>query len=419
MQKEKLDKLRKWSKDEQSFKKIRSLVEDLIEERDQEAENLRLLESAIRSDYDSILITELSLEKPGPRIVYVNDGFCEMTGYSKEEVIGKTPRILQGPKTDRDVLDELKRKLKNGQSFFGQTVNYRKDGSEFINQWDIHPLKDREGNITHWVSYQHDISKRKRAEEHVVDQKMEFDDLREEAKLTVVDADVQGNIVMANKAFRELIGYTKDELKQIKIWDLFPDKFKNSLKERFGEGDEEANFEGKEFEGIIVHNSGVPIQIKGETRIMDLKDQKLIRAEIENISLRKRIMSTLEKRNYDFDRLVGKASEFSYRLQFDGETFKLSTISEEFPQITGLSYDVVLGEENFDKFIHEDDLEKVRSHFLNIKDGNSSTCEYRICCKDNSYIHVLDYGQPEWNDEDCVCAAQCAVSVDEAYAKPK
>lgn len=417
MHTDKLNKLKKWSKDEQAFEKIKQFVEDLIEERDEKEKNLELLESAIRSDYDSIIITELNLEKPGPRIVYVNDGFCEMTGYSKEEVIGKTPRILQGPKTDREVLDKLKKRLREGQSFFGQAVNYRKDGSEFVNQWDIHPLTDSDGNITHWVSYQHDITKRKRAEEHVVDQKIDFDDLREESQRTVVDVDVQGNIVMANKAFRELIGYSKDELKQVKVWDLFPDKYMSSLKGRFDEQDEDAYFDGEEFKGLIMHKDGVPVQIKGSTEILDLKDQKLIRAEIENISLQKRIMNTLKKRNEDFSQMVGKASEFTYSFQHDGDDIILTAVSEEFPQITSLSSEAVLGKDTLQKFIHDDDLEKVKTHLRKVLDGQSSTCEYRLLSGDGSYISVLDYGKPEWDDDkESVKGGQCAVSVDEAYA---
>jgi len=416
MQTDDLNKLKKWSKDEKSFEKIKQFVEDLIEERDETEQNLELLESAIRSDYDSILITELKLEKPGPRIVYVNDGFCKMTGYSKEEVIGKTPRILQGPKTDREVLDKLKERLWEGQSFFGQAVNYRKDGSEFINQWDIHPLTDSEGNITHWVSYQHDITKRKRAEEQLVNQKVEFDSLREESRRTVVDVDVQGNIVMANKAFRELIGYTKDELKQIKVWDLFPDKYMDSLKGRFDEQDEDTYFDGEDFKGIIMHKDGIPVQIKGSTEILDLKDQKLIRAEIENISLQKRIMDTLKKRNDDFTRVVGKASEFTYSFQYDGDELILSAVSEEFPEITSLSSEAVLGKDTLRKFVHEDDLEKVKTHLHKILGGKNSTCEYRLLSQQGEYITVLDYGRPEWGDDkEKVQAGQCAVSVDEAY----
>lgn len=415
MRLEDLSKLKKWSKDDKSFEKLKSFVEDLLEERDRKAENLRLLESAIRDDYDGILITELELEKPGPRIVYANDGFCEMTGYSKEELIGQTPRILQGPKTDSEVLDELKNCLKEGKSFFGQTVNYRKDGSEFVNQWDIHPLTDKEGNITHWVSYQHDITERKRAEEQLMDQKVEFDGLREESKRTVVDVDLEGNIVMANKSFRELIGYSKDELKRVKVWDLFADRYKDSLKNRFLDIDSESSFEGEEFKGIIKHKSDVPIQVKGRARVMDLKDQKLIRAEIHNISLQKRIMDTLEKRKVDFERIVGKASEFSYSVRFDGDDFIITAVSEEFPEITGLSAESVIGKDSWSKFVHQDDLEKVKAHFQEILEGRNSTCEYRLRTEDNSFITVLDYGKPEELESEQVKGCRCAVSVDKAY----
>lgn len=415
---ENLEMLRKWSKDEQSFKKIKEIVETLVKERDRQAENLQLLESAIRDDYDSILITELELEKPGPRIVYVNDGFCEMTGYSKEEVIGKTPRILQGPKTDRDVLDKLKQRLSEGQSFFGQAVNYRKDGSEFVNQWDIHPLKDEEGNITHWVSYQHDITKRKRAEKQLVDQKVEFDGLREKSRCTIVDVDLQGNIVMANKSFRELIGYTKDELKQLKIWDLFPERYMDSLKKRFKEKDEDRYFGGQEFKGIIRHKSGIPIQARGTTRIMDLKDQKLIRAEIENISFKKRVMDTLKKRNKDYSKLVKRASEFSYQVVFKDNTPIFKGLSDEFAKITGAPAEEITGQEEIGQFIHEDDLDKYYSHLEKIGEGKKSTCKYRLRDSQGNYIEVLDYGEPVWDEgNNAVDSIRCSVSVDHAYSK--
>lgn len=414
------DALKKWCKDDKSFKKVKAIIEDLEEEKEQKAESLDLLESAIRTDYDSILITELTLDKPGPRIVYVNDGFCKMTGYSKEEVIGKTPRILQGPKTDRTVLDKLKRRLKEGQSFFGQAINYRKDGSEFVNQWDIHPLADKDGNITHWVSYQHDITERKRAEKQLVDQKIEFDGLREASRRTVVDVDLQGNIVMANKAFRQLIGYGKDELKQIKIWDLFPDKYMRSIKGRFDMQDEDAYFNREEFKGIIEHKQGFPIQARGKTTILDLKDQKLIRAEIENISLKKRIMDTLKKRNKDFGKLVQRVSEFSYKVTFKNQDPVFESVSEEFSEVTGLSPQVVVGTGEAGRFIHNDDIEKFKKHLRKVTGGKDSTCEYRLKDKDDNYVEVLDYAQPEWDDENMTVISVCgAVSVDKAYEKSK
>jgi PAS domain S-box-containing protein len=185
-------------------------IEQLRQRAETAERNLRLLEAAIRQDYDSILITELGLDAPGPLIVYVNDGFTRITGYSREEVIGKSPRILQGPKTDRAVLDKLKDALQKGHSFFGQTVNYRKDGSEFVNQWDIHPLENEAGEITHWVSYQHDITTKKKSEQSFLDVTLDSSDLYENSKKSYVDLDADGIVVQANKLFRDMVGYPKE-----------------------------------------------------------------------------------------------------------------------------------------------------------------------------------------------------------------
>lgn len=408
-----LDTLKKFSKDKQSLEDLKKIVEGLIKERDQKTEQLSLLESAISNDYDGILITELNLDEPGPKIVYANEGFCKITGYSKSEVIGKTPRILQGPKTDRDVLDMLKKRLSEGKSFFGKTINYRKDGSEFVNQWDIHPLTDEAGHITHWVSYQHDISKRKRAEKQLMNTKIEFDNLRKESKRTVVDVDLEGDIVMANKAFRGLTGFRKDELKSIKVWDLFPQKYMKSLKGRFEENDQASFFGGQEFKGIIKHKSGVPIQVKGVTKIFDLKNKKLIRAEIESISLQKRIMKKLEKRNYNFSQLVERASEFSYRVILEDGTPVIKHISEGFSEVTGFSDDAVSGEGKLNEIIHKDDFKRFTAHLQKVDKGSPSACEYRLQLNNGNFIEVLDYGQPEWDEsKENVVAIHGAVSVD-------
>lgn len=406
------DQLKELSKDEQAFKKLKELFEELEDENAKHQENLNLLESAIRNDYDSILITELNLEKPGPEIIYVNEGFCKMTGYSREEVIGKTPRILQGPKTDRAVLDKLKRKLKEGHAFFGQAVNYKKDGTEFVNQWDIHPLTDSDGNITHWVSYQHDITERKRAEKVLVDTNVEFDELHEESKRTVLDVDVQGNIVMANKALRELIGYDKDELKQIKIWELFPKKYRDSLIARFEGGVDESNFEGQHFKGIIKHKNGVPIQIEGRTKIMHLKEHTLIRAEIKNISLQKRIMDALRRRNKNYTSIFKKASEFTYRIGLKNGEPIVEYVSEDFPEFTGISLHAVNKEGGLKKLVHKEDLPKVRDHYKSVMEGKSCTCEYRIRSKKGDYVEIIDYGKPSWDEsKNKVTCAKGAVSI--------
>jgi len=88
-----------------------------------------------------ICVTDQMLDFPGPNIVYVNKKWKEITGYSDEEAIGKSPRILQGPKSCKETLSKLKANLKEGKKFEGTSINYRKNGSEFNITWiTIEPM---------------------------------------------------------------------------------------------------------------------------------------------------------------------------------------------------------------------------------------------------------------------------------------
>lgn len=114
----------------------------------------RLFEVTITHSFDAIMITE---NKPKYPIVFVNQSFTDMTGYEKEELVGKSPTILQGPKTDRAVLDRLRRDISEGNIFHDQAVNYRKDGSEFMMEWKIAPVRNENGEITHYLAIQRSI----------------------------------------------------------------------------------------------------------------------------------------------------------------------------------------------------------------------------------------------------------------------
>ena len=130
-------------------------------------ERLRLLASAVQHAEESILITTTELTPPGPQIVFVNPAFTKITGYPASEAIGKTPRILQGPQTDRSVLKRLRKDLLEGRVFYGEVINYRKDGTPFYNEWHIEPIRDDLGKVTHYLGMQRDITQRKQAEERL------------------------------------------------------------------------------------------------------------------------------------------------------------------------------------------------------------------------------------------------------------
>jgi PAS domain S-box-containing protein len=110
--------------------------------------------------YNSIVITNGKLDGPdNPKFLYVNKAFERITGYCAEDVIGKTPRILQGELTDRKVIESLKVTLKNGEFFEGNTVNYKKDGTPYYVQWNISPIKNELNEIEYFFCVQQDITK--------------------------------------------------------------------------------------------------------------------------------------------------------------------------------------------------------------------------------------------------------------------
>lgn len=139
--------------------------EPLPIEREYLEERLRVLETAVREAADSIVITDADLEYPGPHVIYVNNAFERLSGYQAEEVLGHTPRVLQGPGTDREERRRLRQVLESGRQYFGEVTNYRKDGTTYEAELSISPVRDEHGRITNYVGIQRDVTHRRRAME--------------------------------------------------------------------------------------------------------------------------------------------------------------------------------------------------------------------------------------------------------------
>ncbi|MDB5393953.1 MAG: domain S-box protein [Rhodospirillales bacterium] len=131
------------------------------------ASNSALLESVVTHANDAILITDAEpIGAPhGPRVLYVNPAFSIMTGYSASDICGKTPRILQGPKTNGQELDRLRSALGTWKPVRVELVNYAKDGAELNVEMDISPVANAKGDFTHWVAIQRNITNRREQEE--------------------------------------------------------------------------------------------------------------------------------------------------------------------------------------------------------------------------------------------------------------
>jgi PAS domain S-box-containing protein len=131
-------------------------------EADTAPERLRLQDRALASISEGVILTDARRED-GP-IVYANAGFGRLTGYAPEEVLGRNCRFLQGPGSDRGVVAQVREAVREGRPFQGELLNYRKDGTPFVNALSLAPVRDAEGRLTHFVGVQQDVTAQRQAE---------------------------------------------------------------------------------------------------------------------------------------------------------------------------------------------------------------------------------------------------------------
>jgi PAS domain S-box-containing protein len=122
----------------------------------------RLKDRALASVAEGITISD-NLQKDNP-IIYANDGFERLTGYDRQDVLGRNCRFLQGKDTDQAKISEIRNAIRNQQSCFVEILNYRKDGTPFWNGLSITPIRDETGQVTNFIGIQSDITKRKKFE---------------------------------------------------------------------------------------------------------------------------------------------------------------------------------------------------------------------------------------------------------------
>jgi PAS domain S-box-containing protein len=125
-------------------------------------EQLHLLQLAINNSKDLFLITEANPDNPV--IVYVNQASKDICGYEPEELIGQTPKIMQGEKTNENELKAMKEALKKHEPYSADLINYAKDGREYWVNINIVPVKDLNGTVTHFAAIERDITDKKASE---------------------------------------------------------------------------------------------------------------------------------------------------------------------------------------------------------------------------------------------------------------
>lgn len=244
---------------------------------------------------DVVIVTEADeLDEPfGPKIIYVNESFTKLTGYSEAEVLGKTPRILQGEKTDKNTLKKIRVALEKKEPIYVELLNYGKDQTEYWLAFTIIPIKNSRGKIKYFAAIESDITERKRMEKAQV----MLSTLVEFSNEAIIGKNLEGIIFSWNKAAENLYGYSEKEAVGANIRMLFPkdrqDEFQNIICKIAKS--EHIQY----FETLRVHKDGhvIPVSImiapiknsQGEvigasTTVRDITQQKLVEEKLKHLA---------------------------------------------------------------------------------------------------------------------------------------
>lgn len=147
--------------------RIIGAMQDITQQRE-EKERLKLYESVVTNTQESVVILEAEpSDLPGRKIFYVNEAFTDLTGYEKEEVLGRTLHFLNGPKTEQAKREKLRHAMNQFEPVEVEFINYKKNGEEFWINTSMVPVSNSKGDYTHWVGIGRDVTARRSYEDEI------------------------------------------------------------------------------------------------------------------------------------------------------------------------------------------------------------------------------------------------------------
>jgi PAS domain S-box-containing protein len=346
---------------------------------------LRLLETAIEQSNESVIITTAQLDPAGPKIIYVNPAFTKMTGYASEEVIGKTPRILQGPKTDLSLLGQLRKDCAAGKVFHGEMINYRKDRSEIHLEWTAGPVRNERGEVTHFAVAQRDVTERRRIEEALRDSERQLRAILDHSVAVVFVKDLEGRYLRINRWYEVLHGVTEAELKGKTDYDLHVKEIADAV--RANDQEVIASNTPLQFEERVLAADGLHDFIVVKFPLRDDSGRPYAVCGIAtDITERKRAETGLRESESRLRQHMDAMPQIVYTCRADGMS---DYVNQRWQEYTGVSWERALGA-GWVESLHADDRERAwRQWEEAVKAGQPFEIEYRIRRKDGHYRWYL------------------------------
>lgn len=356
------------------------------------AEN-ETLKAIIDKTPASVIITD-----PLGNIEFVNPFFCDHTGYTLAEVIGKNPRVLQSGYQSRRTYEDLWKTISSGNVWEGELCNRKKNGDIYWEQASIAPVKNEKGETTHYIAIKFDVTASKESTLELETAKKFNDVLIDSANVMIIAIDNQGRVKLFNKAAERISGYSGAEVIGRNWFDrLIPECI--------------ARDSNKTIRELII-NREIPSTYEnglttkcGTEKIISWQNTTLIdnNAELTHISFG---IDITEQKKFAKE-LADSEARFKKLIQNSGDVFaivdkdlKIRFISNSVEKMTGFTVAESLGASIFD-VVHHDDIPMIKeliARGITVK-NYAETIEYRRKRKDGSFINVESIVQNLYHDE--------------------
>ncbi|HAE86390.1 TPA: hypothetical protein DCG86_00025, partial [Candidatus Marinimicrobia bacterium] len=259
-----------------------AVIRDITEQKKAINEILKL-SRALEQSSSSIIITDINSD-----IEYVNPRFTEVTGYSKEDVLGKKMSYLKSGVNPEDTYQEMWKTIIRGENWYGELHNRRKDGTLFWEKVSISPIRDNDGQITHYVAIRDDITDQKQKEEELRESEEKLRAITDSASDGIVMVDHKARIVFWNPSAEKIFGYTADEILGKNFFHtVVPQKYKETFDTQSFNGKFPDEMLGSGFEINITRKDHKEIPIEASFSSVRLRGHWNTIAIIRDISERK------------------------------------------------------------------------------------------------------------------------------------
>jgi len=326
---------------------------------------LTLQSTALETSADAMLITDAA-----GVIIWINAAFTKATGYAPDEVIGQTPRILKSGMQDESVYRRFWETILGGQTFRGEFINRRKDGTVYYVEHTVTPVCTADGVVTHFVGVMHDITERRRTEEQLREANAQLREFLDHSPAVLYALRVEGERIVprfASENITRLLGFDAEEALSYEWWlgQLHVDDRESaagSIAQTLTDGSSRHEYR-------LRHKDGRYLWVEDQQRLV--RDEQGAPAEIvgvwTDITDRKRAEEELHETERRFRDMLDNLDLISVMLDQEG---RVAYCNDYFLRLTGWSRDEVIGTSWFERFLPADIAGEMRDVYLTLlKDG--------------------------------------------------